>query len=822
MPKQVYAKRKCGSLLLSFTYYLKALMRLCILLFSVLLLPLAQSGISPRLNRSPVLYKLDTRSAVTTFGTEDPWYKDKPLKKIKRNYSHADLDRQDHLVIRKRNLAGNSGSPKLNSSKYMYGSTMRSFPELFRLEVSFSDDNSQTLSSKHSRTSQDTSRRSDTGKEKTLDSSLNLKNSMSQSTNFQSFRHSSSEGYGEFTSDLSQSSRMHKHSLRDSYRNQPTGSTKTRSRVSVYRSNSRLSNQHSGFKSDDMSRNGISISTSEPGAVTTGSSVTFKRPSETLHTTSSVKKQTLQNLSSNENVSLSTSSLRSFSSSKSSLADASKSKAQSFFSEYSKQSDLNTADSMLRFSHGTLANAPASTANRTRSLPSSTSLDTLHFTLTPGTKLSLSTIHASLSSARSTNAYSSLSKKTSANIVSEGFNHSTPVLSNQTSNDKKGPVPSRSRSSRKSRSTLQQTRKAPEEINGHAHEKYVFANTQSLVLPTDSVGQTFATRSSSNLVTSTFTFKPDSCSRSSLCATTLSFPKSPNVLGPALPESIVPSDESQKKPKNALIAAILFKDSLPWDWVAKQRDTSAQIFKFMPAILLGVMNSTEVFVQTLQLKRYTDEANHSRSMYLAYIPKDMLPVLQMAVRLDTSSFYNNNEGSVGHELAAQVDSSFDMMSYPQTEDEHQTMTSSARNALVGTFSGVGGAVALGLLVWLGHRRYKRNAREDKLKRRDTIESFGDITTARGEHVNIDCTEPHPACSSFYVGDQAVNPNDRYTAFETPDGVVGTIHVGSTQSDMFHSHSSFASNDGRISVSRQPTSSASSDAPIPWRSYHANI
>lgn len=219
--------------------------------------------------------------------------------------------------------------------------------------------------------------------------------------------------------------------------------------------------------------------------------------------------------------------------------------------------------------------------------------------------------------------------------------------------------------------------------------------------------------------------------------------------------------------------AVLFKRTMPWLWVVEQRETAAQIFTYMPRLLATGTGSDPQAVTTKELRAYTLN-DTVLTLYLAYVPVDKVQELQAALQDPTAAMTPPHATPVEVQLLSQIDPSFDILAYSPTDsdDASNTIPLNTRTALVSSFSGIAGLALLGFVVWLVRRCNHRRMEKQRLKRRNTIQSFSALSNSP---VSIPCDlPPAPRASSFYVGDPH---GSSVTAFES-DGVTGTLDVAS--------------------------------------------
>lgn len=140
-------------------------------------------------------------------------------------------------------------------------------------------------------------------------------------------------------------------------------------------------------------------------------------------------------------------------------------------------------------------------------------------------------------------------------------------------------------------------------------------------------------------------------------------------------------------------------------------------------------------------------------------------------------FYSPEGDQASRELAQEVDpaSNLFMFATQPDDDGDSSMPVVTRNALLGSFVGVGGAVTLGMLIWFLQRHLKKKGGGSslKLKRSDSILSFGNDSP--DPYLDgIASTPCHTTGGSFFAGDAAGSSTD---VFQRQQGVTGIINVG---------------------------------------------
>ncbi|EPQ54691.1 hypothetical protein GLOTRDRAFT_130042 [Gloeophyllum trabeum ATCC 11539] len=187
---------------------------------------------------------------------------------------------------------------------------------------------------------------------------------------------------------------------------------------------------------------------------------------------------------------------------------------------------------------------------------------------------------------------------------------------------------------------------------------------------------------------------------------------------------------------DSTMISILFDYGLNWQFVAQNWMTSSQIFSGFPQCLEAALSISDSQVQTYALQVYIPEtykgpadAAQLGTMWLGYIPSDLVDDLAAQIKAKQSAFYTGTTG-LPAELAAHVDSSFAVTTYqdPNNGDNGSSSSGSSNggatassgsskvreNAIIGIVSALGGItlLVLGYLVYrsvkqrqeLAHRR----------------------------------------------------------------------------------------------------------------------
>lgn len=243
------------------------------------------------------------------------------------------------------------------------------------------------------------------------------------------------------------------------------------------------------------------------------------------------------------------------------------------------------------------------------------------------------------------------------------------------------------------------------------HQGYTFVQTNSLARPPNSSSHT-----------STSTLKGPSSTKG----------KKGHSKTTSYPSSIVPSEADLTVPNDCFVFAVLFRDSIPWSWVAHQRNTTAQIFSYLPKVLAAALDIDSPAINTLRLERYAKKSSVvPLTLYVAYAPNATAKALHRAVTQKSSPLYSGDFGGVSAELIHEIDSTYDPLWYmgrPKDDHKHESPRVSDQ-AIAGSVGGVGGAAALGILYFIFQQRVRRRRmiKEDQLlQRRCTIQSFSGL------------------------------------------------------------------------------------------------
>ncbi|KAF7297658.1 hypothetical protein MKEN_01389000 [Mycena kentingensis (nom. inval.)] len=201
-----------------------------------------------------------------------------------------------------------------------------------------------------------------------------------------------------------------------------------------------------------------------------------------------------------------------------------------------------------------------------------------------------------------------------------------------------------------------------------------------------------------------------------------------------LPMRIYPPSGAISDPgTDYAFVSLLYDNFLGWKFVCTNSVSSTQIFALMPLILATALNTPVETIKTFGLQvrapdSYTgvDDADKLQTMFLAWIPKDLVDPLALQLKARNSLFYNGMEGNpVATELATHIVSAFALNSVaaPKTggsgsgsdsdssTNELSSSSSSSKtrqDAIIGVVTALG-AIALIVLLFLAYRAFKRRA-----------------------------------------------------------------------------------------------------------------
>lgn len=175
-----------------------------------------------------------------------------------------------------------------------------------------------------------------------------------------------------------------------------------------------------------------------------------------------------------------------------------------------------------------------------------------------------------------------------------------------------------------------------------------------------------------------------------------------------------------------VVISILFNQELNWVFEATNPDSSNQIFAYFPTAIAVALGIDQSQVKTLYLQAFIPATYHGPAdadmlgtMYLGYIPLDMLNTLAAEIKVPSSPFYTTNTG-IPQQLAQHVDSSFAINSVADPNagtDGHASGANSTagpsssssktrQDAIIGVVSALG-AIAVLILGYLIYRSWRR-------------------------------------------------------------------------------------------------------------------
>ncbi|WFD35683.1 hypothetical protein MCUN1_002544 [Malassezia cuniculi] len=311
-------------------------------------------------------------------------------------------------------------------------------------------------------------------------------------------------------------------------------------------------------------------------------------------------------------------------------------------------------------------------------------------------------------------AYSSVSQQFTLNTtlgghgpVSSVYNSSVPLTTTSTaSRDGPGSSYPSYDALKSSESTESTPTSRPHRTFSTTQHYYTFVQTTSFVMPTT-----------------------DSAQGTTTVATT-TWPADGNE-STNYPKSILPEGGNSTMPNDCFEFAVLFRDTLPWSWLVTQRNTTAQIFTYLPRVLAMALDIEHEAITTKRLEKYTNSSTQvPLALFVAYAPNSTAEALRAAVMKTSSPLYKKRVPRVAEELINQINTSYDPLWYHGKPDTPSTnFEQSRQQAIAGGVGGVGGAAVLGLLFYLLQRyNHRRRIMQEKemLQRRGTIHSFSGL------------------------------------------------------------------------------------------------
>ena len=175
------------------------------------------------------------------------------------------------------------------------------------------------------------------------------------------------------------------------------------------------------------------------------------------------------------------------------------------------------------------------------------------------------------------------------------------------------------------------------------------------------------------------------------------------------------------------LISILFSSALNWPFVVGDSRSSSQLFAWVPVLITNALEVDPTAVKTYALQVYIPTTYRSPSdatdlgtMWLGYVPSDMVDELASLIKAKNSRFYTAAPNQVARALAQHVNSGFSLRSVPDPNaggspgggggGSQSGATSdgskSRQDAIIGVVSALG-AIAVIVLVFLVYRSLKR-------------------------------------------------------------------------------------------------------------------
>ncbi|TFK38991.1 hypothetical protein BDQ12DRAFT_604835, partial [Crucibulum laeve] len=225
------------------------------------------------------------------------------------------------------------------------------------------------------------------------------------------------------------------------------------------------------------------------------------------------------------------------------------------------------------------------------------------------------------------------------------------------------------------------------------------------------------------------------------------------------------------------IISILFNQELNWPFVVEDQVSSSQIFAFIPILIANAVGIDTSKVKTWALQVYVpttyrdpSDAIELGTMWLGYIPTDLVDTLAAEIKAKQSAFYTGVASTVARDLAGRVNSGFSLRSVADPKADpgnpgsgsgsNASVNSASSNdgkarqdAIIGVVSALG-AIALLVLVFLIYRSIKR--RRALAHRRLSDPPDMDIAGARPEGREFDRDSMGaPRRRSFYYAEDSL-------------------------------------------------------------------
>lgn len=216
-----------------------------------------------------------------------------------------------------------------------------------------------------------------------------------------------------------------------------------------------------------------------------------------------------------------------------------------------------------------------------------------------------------------------------------------------------------------------------------------------------------------------------------------------------MPNKIFPKDSlTQEDDLSGLtLISILFTYELNWYFVINDPISSSQIFAYIPALIAGAIEvpNDGTAIKNYALSVFIPDTYHSAAdmtqlgtMWLGYIPTDMVDTLAAAIKAKNSKFYTGIQSGAGHQLAQHVNPGFSLLSVADPNAANNGGSNgngggdvtggisngkSRQDAIIGVTSALG-AIALFVLIFLVYRSLKRRRELAHRRLSDPIDYAG--------------------------------------------------------------------------------------------------
>ncbi|KAF8148185.1 hypothetical protein B0H34DRAFT_265574 [Crassisporium funariophilum] len=225
-----------------------------------------------------------------------------------------------------------------------------------------------------------------------------------------------------------------------------------------------------------------------------------------------------------------------------------------------------------------------------------------------------------------------------------------------------------------------------------------------------------------------------------------------------IPARIYPRDQLDPDANMAgfTLVSILFNQELNWPFVVDSQISSSQIFAYVPVLITTALGIAGDQVKTWALQVYVPTTYRTAAdqvelgtMWLGYIPSDLVDTLAAEIKAKQSKFYTGVSDVVAQSLADRVNSGFSLRSVadPNTTsnggDNSNTAVGASSNdsksrqdAIIGVVSALG-AIAVLVLVFLVYRSMKRRRQLAHRRLSDPPVGDMDFVGARPEGQDFD-------------------------------------------------------------------------------------